>query len=172
MFLRSALLLSLSLALAPHASVAQSRVTDEIPLNWKVGLAGSASNTINTAEIVFDVSIPTGWIVYSSDFVNPLGPHRMQVRWQKEDDVELLGGLRAIEPRAHSGESAAANYSYFEHHAQLRQRIQIRARPVTLRGSIDGQVCEQARGLCQLFHQPFTLTVPATAQNISQGSSQ
>ena len=135
-------------------------IADEEPaVKWQWQLVRPA-NAGDAAEIVFTADIPAGWILYSSDFTAELGPRPAKFSFDANDQVALIGAIEAVKPLRRTDKTFGTEYSYFEKHAQFRQKVKVGAAGTGISGHIAGQTCQEKDGLCSLYRQSFSLSLP------------
>jgi hypothetical protein len=158
---RGSKLLALAAAtgLMAAAVSAQGPVSDAATLVWTIEWARQPDRTGGEADLVFSARIAPGWILYSSDFSTDIGPRPARFKFETDDSTAVVGPTRAVSALRHTGKAPGSRYTYFERQAQFRQTVRVATRPVTLRGSIDGQICHAVDGLCSLFHKPFSVSL-------------
>jgi thiol:disulfide interchange protein DsbD len=138
----------LALTFAAHA-------TDDIV--WQFRVEPATAKAGDEAELVFSADIPSGSILYSSDFKTELGPRPAKFTFDPNVAVELQGSVQAIKAKRRKDKSFGGEYSYFAEHAEFRQKIRVLQTGTTVRGRIDAQSCDEKTGLCLLLKKPFEI---------------
>jgi hypothetical protein len=128
-------------------------------VHWQIDLDPPRVPNGWEAEVVFRADIAPGCILYSSDFKSNLGPKATRFSFDPTAAVVLLGALHPIEARRRKDRTFHMEYTYFQGRAEFRQRLRINARPATISGRIEGQVCREADGTCTLIRKEFSLLI-------------
>lgn len=142
--------LSLFLTLLPLTSNAQM----EQHLFWK-------SEVVKVAENEFDVKInctlDEGWHVYSQ-FTEEGGPLPTRFTFENNKDIELIGKVKEVGKLEKKFDDLfGVNVSSFAHKVTFVQHVKIKSPNAILKGSFDGQVCQEA---CILFGpEKFEITL-------------
>lgn len=141
-----------ALALATPA-LAQEEV--ELDWQWRAEPVAGAPGEV---ELVATAPIRQGWIVYASGFdAGDFGPRPAKL--VVEAGGEPLQPLRSEGAQSRSDRNFAGEYSYtyFAGQATFRQRVRLDAGARQVRGTLAGQSCREASGLCTLFNAPFAV---------------
>jgi thiol:disulfide interchange protein len=109
-------------------------------------------------------SIEAGWYVYASDFDANLGP---QLTLLELKNAKAKGVLKSIQAKTKFDAVWGGNIRYFKEKAVLEQKIEPNTSIKTIKGSLTGQVCNDADGKCVLFDESFSLEIP-TNKNSSK----
>ena len=149
------------LLLSASSSLVGADVTDS-PLIWQWTAAPIRASAEKEIEIVADVDIAPGWVLYSSDFTPALfGPRPVKLKLENNAAYRAAGEVESI--RAKSGTlkdaSGEAHYRYFSGKGHFRQRVTILdpSSSKEIRGVIRGQTCFEEKGVCRLFTEEFTV---------------
>lgn len=126
-------------------------------VNWEVRADSPAGGRLDRSELVFTAHIAEGWILYSSDFKEGLGPRPARFSVQPSSAVTAIGPVRAVNSRARDDRTFGTRYTFFEHQGEFRQRLEVKERPAVITGRIEGQACHEADGTCTLIHKEFSL---------------
>jgi hypothetical protein len=125
-------------------------------LHWHVAVVPAQAKPGDEVELVFTADIAAGWILYSSDFNLEIGPRPTRFTFDANPSLSLLGPIRAVKPKWKKDRSLGAKYSYFEQHAEFRQKGRLLSPLNAVSGRINGQTCFEESGLCELFQEPFS----------------
>ncbi len=117
----------------------------------------------DVVELVIDVTIKDGWYIYSNDFNPDLGPILTTVDFKKNDAFELVGKLRAVNPKKKFDEIWDGDITYFTTKGQFVQRVKILKTQVSISGTIDFQTCTIKDGSCVPGKEKFTHQFTAQA---------
>lgn len=126
-------------------------------LVWQFRVEPATAKPGDQAELVFTAEIPSGSILYSSDFKTELGPRPAKFTFDPNEAVALKGPVKAIKAQRRKDKSFGGEYTYFAEHAEFRQKIQVLQPGTTVKGRIDAQSCEEKTGLCLLLKKPFEI---------------
>ena len=123
--------------------IAQAQI--EQHLFWK-------SEVVKTAENEFDVKInctlDEGWHVYSQ-FTEEGGPLPTKFTFEKNKDIELIGKVKEVGKLEKKFDDLfGVNVSSFANKVTFIQHVKVKSPNAVLKGSFDGQVCQEA---CILF---------------------
>ncbi|HVQ12904.1 MAG TPA: hypothetical protein VMS40_04910 [Vicinamibacterales bacterium] len=124
-------------------------------VRWHVTLVPSQAKPGDDVEVVFVADIPSGWIVYSSDFSLEIGPLPAKFIFDANPSIELVGPIAPIGPQRKT-DPKIGTYSFFVTHAEFRQKARVLAPLTPVSGRISGQKCFEESGLCELFRETFS----------------
>ncbi len=137
------------LALSSQAQVLQ-------PAKWEYALSTTEFKPGDEIELIFKATIDRGWHLYSSDFDPELGPMVTTFSFEPNNSYELVGELRAINPKKGYDEIFEGDYTYFEGHGEFRQTIKVITANLHFTGTYEYQVCTDTDGRCIPFEADFT----------------
>ena len=126
------------------------------PAKWEYELSTAEFKAGDEIELVFKSTIDSGWHLYSSDFDPDLGPMVTTFTFTPNDSYELVGGIRAINPKKGYDEVFEGDYTYFEGEGSFRQTIKVRSETLHFEGFYEYQVCTTSDGMCIPFDHDFT----------------
>lgn len=115
-------------------------------------------------DVIFDVTIKDGWYIYSNDFDPDLGPILTTIDFNKDNSYELIGKLRAINPKKKFDEVWDGDITYFTKKGQFVQRVKILKEKVNIKGTIDFQTCTIKDGSCVPGKEKFNYQFNAAPQ--------
>ncbi|MDP5139552.1 MAG: protein-disulfide reductase DsbD family protein, partial [Spirosomaceae bacterium] len=115
-------------------------------------------------DVIFDVNIKDGWYIYSNDFDADLGPILTTIDFTKDNSYELVGKLKAINPKKKFDEVWDGDITYFTKKGQFVQRVKILKEKVNINGTIDFQTCTIKDGSCVPGKEKFNYKFAATPQ--------
>jgi hypothetical protein len=144
-------------ALAGGAWAAQP---DEPTLRWHVNVVPARDAPPDVVEVVFTADIASGWILYSSDFAVEIGPRPAKFTFDANPSLIPLGVIAAPGSQRKKDHTFGTEYSYFSGRAEFRQPVRVLSPVKAVSGRIDGQTCFEESGLCELFHESFSASVP------------
>lgn len=141
----------------------QDRAEDSA-LTWQWTAVPVRASAEKEVEIVADVDIAPGWVLYSSDFTPALfGPRPAKLKLASNAAYRAIGEVQAIQTKSGTLKDASgeAHYKYFSHKGHFRQRVTIldASSAKEIRGVIRGQTCFEEKGVCQLFAEEFAVAV-------------
>ncbi len=128
------------------------------PVTWEIELSKTEAKVGDEVEVVFRASVDNQWYVYATDFDPDCGPLVTEVRIDEASNIEPVGPLRSINPKAKYDEIFGCDVKIFENRGEFRQRFRVKAAPVALTGAIEGQVCTEIEGKCIPFEADFTFS--------------
>jgi thiol:disulfide interchange protein DsbD len=131
------------------------------PPKWNIQIEGKDLKVGDEVKIIFKAQIPKDWYIYSNDFDPDLGPMLTELSLSKSEGLELVGGLKAINPRKKYDEIWEGDVTYFIGTGTFEQGIKITAENINVIGSIDYQMCTDVTGQCIPFEEDFTLKASA-----------
>jgi hypothetical protein len=143
-------------ALASFAGIAAN--ADQQTLRWHVDVLPTQDRDV--VEVVFRADIASGWILYSSDFAVEIGPLPAKFTFDANPALALLGPVEALRSQRKKDRTFGTEYSYFAGSAEFRQKVRVLAPVKSVSGRIDGQTCFEESGLCELFRENFSTTLP------------
>lgn len=153
-WITSAALLALAIV-APPLQADEGGDEESLRWSWRLERAGNDLTLVATGRI------PEGYIVYGSDFKGGVGPRPSRIKLAEGDSVQPDGALESVSPRRRTDKTIGAEYSYFEHQAEFRQKLVLQASATHVAGRIEGQACHESDGTCQLFRQAFDVPISA-----------
>lgn len=125
------------------------------PAKWQYELSTTSYKPGDEVELIFKATIDKNWHLYSSDFDPELGPMVTTFTFEPNESYELVGGLRAINPKKGYDEIFEGDYTYFEGTGEFRQTIKILKAPLHFEGTYEYQVCSDVDGRCIPFDADF-----------------
>lgn len=135
------------------------------PTTWEIKLSETNVKPGDEIEIVFTATIDDVWYLYANDFDPDCGPLLTEVRFEEVNNFEPVGGLKAINSLPKHDEIFDCDVKIFKKKGAFRQRIKVLGNPMTISGSIEGQVCTEIDGKCVPFAEDFSF------QNIAVGEA-
>ena len=145
----------LFLVLVFGATLAQAQILR--PNEWSFELSTTDYKVGDNVDLIFNATIDRGWHLYSSDFDPELGPMVTELLFESNDSYELVGELKAINPKKAYDEIFEGDYTYFQEKGEFRQTIKVLTLPLSFTGSVNYQVCtdETGDGRCIPFEDDF-----------------
>jgi len=111
------------------------------PAVWEYELSTGDFKVGDEIDLVFKATIDKGWHLYSSDFDPELGPMVTTFTFTPNDSYELVGELRAINPKKGYDEVFEGDYTYFEGKGEFRQTIKVLSAELYFEANYEYQVC-------------------------------
>jgi thiol:disulfide interchange protein len=145
------------------------------PPKWNIQIEEKDFKVGDEVKLVFKAQIPKDWYIYSNDFDPDLGPMLTELTLSKSEGIELVGSLKAINPRKKYDEIWEGDVTYFIGNGTFEQQIKITTENINIVGSIDYQMCTDVTGQCIPFEEDFTLKTsakPSSASTPSQESEE
>jgi len=128
------------------------------PAVWEYELSTGDFKVGDEIDLVFKATIDKGWHLYSSDFDPELGPMVTTFTFTPNDSYELVGELRAINPKKGYDEVFEGDYTYFEGKGEFRQTIKVLSAELYFEANYEYQVCTDTDGRCIPFDEDFSQT--------------
>jgi thiol:disulfide interchange protein DsbD len=133
------------------------------PATWSYATKPEKAAVGDVVDVVFEVTLESGWYIYSNDFDSDLGPILTTIDFNKDNSYELIGKLRAINPKKKFDETWDGDITYFTKKGQFVQRVKILKENVKLKGAIDFQTCTIKDGACVPGKEKFDYKFAAAA---------
>ena len=140
------------LALAPFWSDAQVLT----PVKWEVSLSKTSLRAGDEVDLVFKAAIDEVWYLYANDFDPDCGPLLTEIKFENQKNFQSVGPLKAINSISKHDKIFDCDVKIFKKTGEFRQRIKVTGSPVTIAGSIQGQVCTEIDGKCVSFEEDFS----------------
>ena len=128
------------------------------PNEWGYELSTYEYKSDDEIDLVFKATIEIGWHLYSSDFDPELGPMVTEFVFEPNESFELIGGIRAINPKKGYDDIFEGDYTYFDGTGEFRQTIKVLTDELNFAGVINYQVCTDIDGRCIPFEDDFSST--------------
>lgn len=125
------------------------------PNEWTFELSNSAYKVGDEVDLILKATIDEKWYLYSSDFDPDLGPMVTEVIFSENPSFEVVGDLRAINPKKGYDDIFDGEYTYFRGTGEFRQTIKVLNENLRFSGSINYQVCTDIDGRCIPFEDDF-----------------
>ncbi|MFC5271424.1 protein-disulfide reductase DsbD family protein [Adhaeribacter terreus] len=126
------------------------------PVKWSFDVSKKEVKIGEEIELIFNATIDQDWYLYSSDFDPNLGPTVTTFKFKKSPAYEIIGKIKAVNPKKKFDDIWGGEYTYFVKTAQFRQKVKIlQANPV-IKGTYDYQTCTETDGKCIPFNEDFT----------------
>lgn len=139
------------------------------PVKWSWAPAKTSVKTGEELELIFKVTVDHNWYVYANDFDPDCGPMLTTVTFERHPSFELVGGLRAINPKAKHDNIFDCDVKYFEGVGEFRQKIKVLGKNLVLKGEYDGQTCTEVDGKCIPFDGDFIFTgITVTGEEVKK----
>jgi thiol:disulfide interchange protein len=132
------------------------------PAHWSFSTTPEKPKVGDVIDVVFDAKIDNGWYMYSNDFDPELGPMPTAVEFKKNDSFEVIGKLKAINPKKKFDEIWEGDVTYFTKSGRFIQKIKVLKENVNISGKLTFQTCTEADGQCIPGNQPFDIQLTAT----------
>lgn len=137
------------------------------PVTWQIELSETNVKAGQEIEIIFKAAIDDIWYLYANDFDPECGPILAEVNFTDTKNFQLVGGLRAINSVEKHDEIFDCPVKVFKKTGEFRQRVKVLGSPVTIAGSIAGQVCTEIDGKCVNIEEDFSFANIAVAGQAS-----
>ncbi len=116
-----------------------------------------------TIKLYFEVDIDKDWYVYSSDFDKLLGPIVAELNFEKSDAFEVIGGLKAVNPKKKYDDLWEGDYTYFVKKGKFYQVVKILKPTATIKTTLTYQECSEVSGKCIMQEPDFEFIIKAQA---------
>lgn len=126
------------------------------PATWNISLSRTDVKVGDEIEIIFNAAIDDVWYLYANDFDPDCGPLPTEIQFEESKNFQPVGSLQAIDPVAKHDEIFDCDVKIFKKKGQFRQRVKVLGSPLTISGSIEGQVCTEIDGKCISFEEDFS----------------
>ncbi|MFB0947301.1 MAG: thiol:disulfide interchange protein [Spirosomataceae bacterium] len=136
------------------------------PATWSYATKSEKVAVGDVVDVVFEVTLESGWYIYSNDFDSDLGPILTTIDFNKDNSYELIGKLRAINPKKKFDEIWDGDITYFTKKGQFVQRVKILKEKVEIKGIIDYQTCTIKDGSCIPGKEKFNYKFEAAAEEV------
>lgn len=145
------------------------------PATWEISLSDTKPAVGGEVEIIFKSTIDKIWYLYANDFDPDCGPILTEVRFSEIKNFQPVGELKAINPQVKHDDIFDCDVKIFKGQGEFRQRVKVTGQPVSIAGTIEGQVCSEVDGKCIQFEEDFSfdnLAVKNAAPTPKQESPQ
>lgn len=136
---------------------------------WKTYTQPSDLSTVKVGETIklyFEVDIDKDWYVYSSDFDKNLGPIVSELAIEKNDAIEIIGGLKAVNPKKKYDDLWGGDYTYFVKKGKFYQSIKILKPNTTLKTTFTYQECSEVSGKCIMQEPEFSFNIKVQTEKV------
>lgn len=123
--------------------------------SWTYHFSKSDVKKGDHVDLIFTALIDNGWYLYSSDFDPELGPILTSFTIDKNASFELVGKLKAENPKSKFEEVWGGNVNYFTGKGVFKQTVKILSENPVIKGSSEFQTCNTTSGLCILGNEDF-----------------
>jgi DsbC/DsbD-like thiol-disulfide interchange protein len=128
------------------------------PVKWSFSASKAKPAVGETIDIVFDGKIDKGWHLYSSE-LKVEGPMPTEVEFEPNASYQLVGKLKAINPKEKYDEVWEGKITYFDKQAKFIQKIKILKAGAIIEGKIKCQTCTDKDGKCVPNKDKFSLNL-------------
>ena len=128
------------------------------PAKWSWAPSKTSVKTGEELELIFKVTADKNWYVYANDFDPDCGPILTTITLEKHPSFELIGTLKAINPKDKHDEVFGCDVKIFVGTGEFRQKIKVLSKDLNLLGVYDGQTCSEIDGKCIPFDGDFEFT--------------
>lgn len=141
------------------------------PPKWNIQLASKDLKVGDEVKVVFKASIPRDWYIYSNDFDPDLGPTLTTMNLsEKSTGFELIGSLKAINPKKKFDTIWEGDITYFEGTGTFEQTIKITSENINIVGLLDYQMCTDLTGRCVTYEEDFSINATAKATEVNSSA--
>ena len=132
------------------------------PVSWRYTVEPKSPRVGQTATLVFKATVEPGWHLYANDFSPDVGPIPLRFDFKADDSYTLEGKTVPIDPHHEMDEVFGGEVSHWTGRGELRQKIKVKALPLRVAGTLDGQACTDA-GKCVPISDDFLFTATGPA---------
>ena len=126
------------------------------PASWQIELSETNVKLGQEIDIIFKATIDDLWHLYAIDFDPDCGPLLTEVSFAGANNFQAVGALKAINSVAKYDEIFECDVKVFKKKGEFRQRIKVTGQPLTIAGTIEGQVCNDLDGKCVNIEEDFS----------------
>ncbi len=142
------------------------------PVQWDIQLSEPNLKAGGEVDIIFKAAIDEVWYLYANDFDPDCGPLLTEIQFENPKNFRAVGPLKAVNSISKHDKIFDCDVKIFKKTGEFRQRIKLLGNPVTIAGSIQGQVCTEIDGKCIPFEQDFSFeNLPVTGAGNAQGKT-
>jgi len=131
------------------------------PPKWDIKLSTQALQVGEEAEIILKATIPTNWYIYSNDFDENVGPILTSLSLEGSKGVTAVEKLKPINPKKKFDEVWEDDITYFAGTGEFRQKIKVIDPNMSLKGTVEYQMCSDITGQCILYEEDFSIQIQA-----------
>jgi thiol:disulfide interchange protein DsbD len=146
------------------------------PATWEMSTSQTEVTPGAEIELVFKATIDKDWYLYATDFDPDCGPLLTEIKFEGAKNFEPVGPLKAIKPEDKYEKVFDCDVKVFNNRGEFRQRIKVLGKPVTITGSIQGQVCSKdIDGKCISFEEDFSfenIKVSGAAKDLTSSADE
>ncbi|ERM82916.1 thiol:disulfide interchange protein DsbD [Rhodonellum psychrophilum GCM71 = DSM 17998] len=131
------------------------------PPKWDIKLSTQALQVGEEVEIILKATIPTNWYIYSNDFDENVGPILTSLSLEGSKGISAAEKLKPINPKKKFDEVWEGEVTYFAGTGEFRQKIKIIDPNISLKGTVEYQMCSDITGQCILYEEDFSIQAQA-----------
>lgn len=135
-------------------NISQSQVLKTT--TWDFSTSKTEVKVGETVELIFKPEIIKEWYLYSSDFDPNLGPTVTTFNFEPNSTYELVGKVKAINPKKKYDDIWGGEYTYFVGKGEFRQKVKILKENPKIPVTINYQTCTDKDGKCIPYDEEFT----------------
>jgi thiol:disulfide interchange protein DsbD len=128
------------------------------PIKWTYEPSKKEAKAGEQIDLVFTATVDKDWYLYSSDFDPDLGPQVTTFTFKPNDTYQLVGKVKAVNPKKKYSETFDGDYTYFVGKGEFRQTVKILKANPRIEGTSEYQVCTDVTGQCIPFEDDFAFT--------------
>jgi thiol:disulfide interchange protein len=123
------------------------------PVKWTFSVSKTDVKVGDEVELIFKSTVQDGWYMYATDFDPDCGPMLTEIFFTDTKNFQLVGKLIAINSHEKFDSVFGCNVKIFKKAGEFRQKVKVTGSPLSIKGSIEGQVCKD---VCIPFASDFT----------------
>lgn len=133
------------------------------PVTWQVKLSETKLKAGDEIDLILEATVDDLWHLYANGFDPDCGPLLTEITFENRENFQLVGPLKAINALSEHDRIFDCDVKLFKKKGEFRQRIKVLRGPLTIAGSIEGQVCTEIDGKCISFSEDFSFENLAVA---------
>jgi thiol:disulfide interchange protein len=125
------------------------------PVKWTFSVSKTDVKVGDELELIFKAAIENEWHIYANDFDPDCGPMLTELFFPDVKNFQLVGKTMAIKSHEMFDSIFGCKVKVFEQTGEFRQKIKVTGSPLSIKGTIEGQVCKDT---CIPFDADFTFS--------------
>jgi thiol:disulfide interchange protein len=128
------------------------------PAKWDIQLSKTDVRAGEEIDLILKATVDEVWYLYANDFDPDCGPLLTEIKFSDIKNFQPVGKLMAIHSIPKHDEIFDCDVKIFKKNGEFRQRIKVLGGPLSITGSIGGQVCTEIEGKCVSFEEDFSFS--------------
>lgn len=135
------------------AQLASAQQMVEQP-KWNYTFNKKEIKTGEVVEIILTTQAPSNWYIYSTNVKCDVGPVKADLVLEPHASYEKVGALYSVGDKLETDDVFECQVGKFTKKAELRQKIKILSPNPVIKGYLEGQMCNNASGMCVQLEVP------------------